>query len=504
MARRKLESRCLFRCRCLFWCRRLFRGFCLTHSRDLLRGNSVADQGARPGLGELPGAVLEDEGHVLRSSRALVRLGEVHSGEHLSRGVARQDRLDDLEVSAGFILRLRHHIEDFNSVLTALDGAGALLHGQLRVGGAGQDLIEFSSGGHLRSRSLLSAAAYCGAGGFIARRIVTRARREGHCGTESGHDGYKFACFHRFYVTGLSPQVQSARLWQSGNMVHVSVISTGGTIACTRDADGGLTPTLSAAELVERAGLHGVTARDITALDSSAMTFADIDAVVTAVHEELEDHSGVVVTHGTDSLVDTAFALDLFFEDPVVVTGAMRPADHEEPDGFENLRTAVRSLRSRTHVVFCGEVLPARGLIKGHTEALNPFVSTGDVPENPVHLPPVSLAGMNVPIVTCYPGAPASILDGHEDADGLVVEGLGAGNVSAEVGEALADLSMPIVLTTSVPFGKVNFSYGGPGGGNTLGKHGVIPSGWLRAGQARIALAAALRAGVDPVEIIGA
>ncbi len=286
--------------------------------------------------------------------------------------------------------------------------------------------------------------------------------------------------------------------------MHVSVISTGGTIACTRDGDGGLTPTLSATDLVERAGLSGVSARDITALDSSAMTFADIDAVVAAVQEELADHSGVVVTHGTDSLVDTAFALDLFFERPIVITGAMRPADHKEPDGFENLRTAVQSLSPGAHVVFAGEVLSARGLIKADTGALNPFVPTGDVPYYPYHLPPVSLAGLNVPIITCYPGAPTSILDGCENADGIVVEGLGGGNVSPEVGEALADLSMPIVLSTSVPFGKVDFAYGGPGGGNTLGKFGVIPSGWLRAGQARIALAVALRAGIDPAEIIGA
>lgn len=286
--------------------------------------------------------------------------------------------------------------------------------------------------------------------------------------------------------------------------MQASVISTGGTIACTRDSEGGLIPTLSAADLVECAGLSGVSARDITALDSSAMTFADIDAVVEAVQAELVDHSGVVVTHGTDSLVDTAFALDLFFERPIVITGAMRPADHEEPDGFENLRTAVQSLSPGAHVVFAGKVLPARGLIKAHTGALNPFVSTGDVPTYPYHLPPVSLAGMHVPIITCYPGAPASILDGVEGADGIVIEGLGAGNVSTEVGEALADLSLPVVLSTSVPFGKVDFAYGGPGGGNTLGKFGVIPSGWLRAGQARIALAVALQAGVHPAEIIGA
>ena len=286
--------------------------------------------------------------------------------------------------------------------------------------------------------------------------------------------------------------------------MHVSVISTGGTIACTRDEAGALVPTLSAAQLIERAGLEGVDGRDITAVDSSSMRFSDIDTLVSAVHEELAEHASVVVTHGTDSLVESAFALALMCPGSVAVTGAMRPADHPDPDGPRNLSDAVRSVSDGVSVVFGGEVLPARGLVKAHTSSLSPFQRTGNVEEVVVTVPPVSISGINVPIVSCFPGAPASILDGIGAADGLILEGLGAGNVSAEVGEAIADLHIPTVLTTSVPFGKVEFSYGGPGGGNSLGAKGVIPSGWLRAGQARIALAVALAAGIDPAEVIGA
>ena len=85
-----------------------------------------------------------------------------------------------------------------------------------------------------------------------------------------------------------------------------------------------------------------------------------------------------------------------------------------------------------------------------------------------------------------------------------MVEALGAGNVSTEMGEALARFlpEVPVVVATSVPFGEVSFAYGGGGGGSTLSELGALPAGHLSAGQARIALATALSAGVDPRELL--
>lgn len=304
---------------------------------------------------------------------------------------------------------------------------------------------------------------------------------------------------------------------------EIAVVATGGTIACEADDSGALVPRRTAAQLIESAGVH-VPCRpvDVRALDSSSMALADVDALVATVHEQLADPSvaGVVVTHGTDSLTETAFALDLFHSDPrpVVVTGAQRAADAEDPDGPGNLRSAVHhivsggDLSKGVVVAFGGQILPARGLVKADTHALDAFRPTAGkdavAPVRPDPIAPVTLAGMNIPVVAAWAGADGAVVDAVTgmDPDGIVVEGMGSGNVSEEMGQALLraiDAGIPVVLTTVVPGGKVEFAYGGAGGGATLGDHGAIAAGWLRAGQARIALAAAVAAGVDPLVLIG-
>ena len=314
------------------------------------------------------------------------------------------------------------------------------------------------------------------------------------------------------------------------NTSEIAVVATGGTIACVADETGALVPRLSASELIESAGID-VPCRpvDVRALDSSSMTLADVDALVATVHEQLADPAicGAVVTHGTDSMAETAFALDLFHrspEKPVVVTGAQRAADASEPDGPGNLRAAVDFIANRTAgtganidpgsgvmVAFGGKITPARGVIKADTHALDAFRPTGgaagDRPARPAGIGAVPLGEMNIPIVTGWAGAEGDIVDAvvSLNPDGIVVEGMGSGNVSEQMGEALQralNAGIPVVITTVVPSGKVEFSYGGAGGGATLGARGAIPAGWLRAGQARIALAAALSAGVDPATFI--
>lgn len=288
-------------------------------------------------------------------------------------------------------------------------------------------------------------------------------------------------------------------------MSTISVIATGGTIACVPDETGALVPRLTAADLIERAAPQ-VQCRpvDVQSVDSSSMTLGDVDNLVAEVRAQLDDASvtGVVVTHGTDSLADTAIVLDLFHSSPkpVVVTGAMGTED-----GPGNLRRAIQLAQDPGNnsggVQVCvGDVLPARGLFKRDTAEMSPFSANPSSRPRPV--PPVKLAGVDIPIIRAWPGAGGGLVDYavRSGADGIVVEALGAGNVSDAMGAAIeaALPTMPVVVTTSVPFGTVEFTYGGPGGGSTLGALGAIPSGPLRAGQARMALAVALRAGLDP------
>lgn len=291
----------------------------------------------------------------------------------------------------------------------------------------------------------------------------------------------------------------------------ISILTTGGTIACTMDADGALVPTVSGTELAQAAGLDNVRVTDLIRLDSSSLTLADLEHLLRTVRRELEDErvDGVVITHGTDSLEETALALSLTHTGakPVVLTGAQRSFDHPESDGPDNLRAAVAAARSGAgvHVAFGGRVLPAWGLRKVHTSRLDAFDNTARG-TGPTGYTPTRIDLAEVPIVAAYPGAPAWLLDTVADSgvDGIVIEALGSGNMSSGFGEAAARAlreSVPVVVATRVPHGEVTLAYGGQGGGATLADLGALSAGELSAGQARIALIVAQAAGVSPVEL---
>ncbi|AWB84343.1 asparaginase [Corynebacterium liangguodongii] len=295
----------------------------------------------------------------------------------------------------------------------------------------------------------------------------------------------------------------------------VLVISTGGTIASTTDPSGALVPTLDAQELTRRADAdEPVRVFDAARLDSSAMGLGDIDTLSSLVSRALGDAlvTGIVITHGTDSMAETALALDLIHSDPrpVVLTGAQLPADHGSADGPANLRRAIElaadplTRGNGVFVHFGGDTLAARGLQKIDTAARRAFALTAPLTlPRPAAVERAPLAGIDVPIVRAWPGADAALLDwvASRRPDGIVVEALGSGNVSDEMGAAVGRAvaaGIPVVVATSVPFGEVAFSYGGAGGGASLGAAGALPAGYLRAGQARIALATAIATGTDP------
>lgn len=296
--------------------------------------------------------------------------------------------------------------------------------------------------------------------------------------------------------------------------MNVLVISTGGTIASTANARGALVPTLTGEELVARCGTtRQVRAIDVASLDSSSMGLAEIDMLRETVRTSLlDDSASLVITHGTDSMAETALALDLVHSDsrPVVLTGAMRSADHAHPDGPANLRGAIEVAATRRDtgvlVHFAGETLPARGLMKTQTTAEHAFTLTSGSPlPRPMSVPPAPLAGLNIPIIRAWAGADDALIRALGPIDGLVLEALGSGNVSACMGGAVAKLlrrGVPVVVATSVPYGEVSFAYGGAGGGSTLGDLGALPAGYLSAGQARIALATALASGVNPSSLL--
>lgn len=300
----------------------------------------------------------------------------------------------------------------------------------------------------------------------------------------------------------------------------IIVLATGGTIACTADESGTLVPTRHAADLVH--GLSAprpVRAVDYLQLDSSAMTPADLDRLVAAVDRLLAEPAtaGIVVTHGTDSLEETAmaFACQLSSTKPVILTGAQRSADHAEPDGPGNLHLAVDTVDRHAHsgiggawVCFGTQTLPAAGVRKRHTSELDAFESLDGATALTQRFPlPVgALATAPVVTVAAFPGAGRELIDAAcaSGARGIVVAAMGAGNMSPAMGCGLRDAldnGVSVVISTRSPYGFVRLAYGGAGGGASLGAAGAIGAGPLRPSQARILLAACLAGGVDPAEV---
>ena len=304
---------------------------------------------------------------------------------------------------------------------------------------------------------------------------------------------------------------------------HVVVLSTGGTIASTHDKSGAVVPTVTGSKLVEP--LSGtfdkdkltLEVKDIAKLDSSAMTLDDTDTIIAAVNKELQrdDVDGVVVTHGTDSMEETAIAVDTFQDSdkPVALTGAMRPFDDPDPDGPDNLALAVKTVTDPsnegrgTFIAFADHVIPARGAFKSDTTKADGFANNNGKkqPQRPKALKHQPLGNTRVDIIAAYPGAPADLIQRSLDsgAEGIVIEGMGAGNIGDELAQAAkaAAKKVPVVLTTRVDHGPVEGIYGGAGGGATLADAGVISSGTLRAPQARMLLAAAISTDTDPAEL---
>lgn len=276
-------------------------------------------------------------------------------------------------------------------------------------------------------------------------------------------------------------------------MSHIALLTTGGTIASSRGSDGISRPGSASFDIADK-----VVTRELMSKDSSSFDFADMDAIVAAVFDALADSacSGVVVLHGTDTMEETALLVDLFHGDPrpVVFTGAQRTADHDAPDGPSNVAASLAAVSDPVNagrgvlVAFGGKVLPARGLTKWHTSDLNAFTSSG---EPRVVLPRTDIAGVRVDIVALYPGADAVAIDAFVAAgtQGIVLEATGSGNTNEQIVAAVKSCGVPVVVTTRVPVGAIEPTYGGGGGGADLVDAGAVFSPLLRAGQARVLLA---------------
>ncbi len=306
----------------------------------------------------------------------------------------------------------------------------------------------------------------------------------------------------------------------------VVVVTTGGTVAMKYDkASGGVVPTVSGKDLMAAVpGLEKIASIETVEfcnIDSSQMTPKIWRKLAKKVQTILEqpDIEGVVVTHGTDTMTEGAFFLETILQSkkPVVFVGAMRSTSDLSPDGPANIYNAVlqicspQSKKWGVTVTMNQFINSARHVYKGETTNVQTFTSgeygylgyivgdkiikyndilRKDKMDFPKTLP-------KVPLFTTYAGDNGKhIRDAVDDgAKGIVVEGVGAGNVNKEVYQAIEyaiSKKIPVVIASRVGNGGVYALYGDEGGGGSLVKIGTYLSGDLSAYKARLLLMIAL------------
>lgn len=232
-----------------------------------------------------------------------------------------------------------------------------------------------------------------------------------------------------------------------------------------------------------------------------------------------EDVDGVVVTHGTDSLEETAYFLQLTIksEKPVVVTGSMRNSSELGYDGPANLAASIctaTSIAARNRgVIVClnNELNCASEVTKSHSMHLNTFQSPefgpiGIVDSNEVRFYRESLTKeyidtdkieTNVQLIKSCAGMDGALIDFcvERGAKGIVVEAMGRGNLPPKMAEAVKsaiDKGVAVVLVSRCYKGRVLDSYGYEGGGKQLRDMGVIFGESMPGQKARIKLILAL------------
>ncbi len=311
------------------------------------------------------------------------------------------------------------------------------------------------------------------------------------------------------------------------------VLSTGGTIASAYDsAQGGYVNARTGEQLIQAvpgldtlARVEVIQVANVGSTDMTPSLWQEVGRQAAAVLARPEV-AGVVVTHGTDTLEETAYFLDLTVESdkPVVVVGAQRAASVPDSDGPRNLRDAIwtavhpNSRGLGALVVLNSEIHAARDVTKSHTHNVSTFRSPGSgalgsvEPDGirysraPLRRQRLAVAGElgRVDIVTNYAGADGRAIRGlleQGGLDGLVVEASGLGNVSSAMHDAIAearDQGVPVVISTRVHSGRTIPLYVGPGKGVTLKEIGCVFADDLSPHKARVLLLVALTHTRDP------
>ncbi len=292
-------------------------------------------------------------------------------------------------------------------------------------------------------------------------------------------------------------------------------------------------PTLTADDLLaaipELAEKVDVTATTISTSSSASLTMDDLLAALRWADEAVQaGAAGVVISHGTDTLEESAFLVDLMWDrpEPIVLTGAMRSSNLASPDGSANLFNAAVTAaspqaRNLGVLVALNETVHLARLVrKSDSHALEAFTSPGFGPVGYVRereferfwaldaarliLQPPSQTTVRIPLVEATWGEDGSFVSallgltsgdarpGGAGIDGLVVDGSGVGHVSAAFADVIEDAvaaGVPVVVSSRTDqSGTAHALYGYAGSESDLVSRGAILAGQLTGRKARLAL----------------
>lgn len=271
-----------------------------------------------------------------------------------------------------------------------------------------------------------------------------------------------------------------------------------------------------------------VTSLDFLNIPSPHIRIEDMMALYQKIKQESDRYDGFVITHGTDTLEETAYFLDTMAipQKPIVLTGAMRSSNELGSDGVYNYLTALRvasdhkSADKGVLLVMNDEIHAAKYVTKTHTSNVSTFQTPTHGPlglvtkreilyfkaaDPRVRFDLTSVSG-TIPIIKAYADMDTVLLNAlsPDSISGLVIEALGAGNLPPTVLPALKELlkqGIPIVLVSRCFNGIAEPVYAYEGGGIQLEQEGILFVKELNAQKARIKLLIALNASLSGQEL---
>lgn len=299
------------------------------------------------------------------------------------------------------------------------------------------------------------------------------------------------------------------------------ILHTGGTISMSEGEDGKVSPSeknplLAALERLNHPAQ--LSQESVLNVPSPHITLQHWLLLKTRIEKAVneENYDGIVITHGTDTLEETAYFLDLALNVnvPVAITGAMRSSNELGSDGLINLQSAIlvalcpESQDKGVLVVMNDEIHNAKFVTKTHTTNVATFQTPtfgpcGLIAKNRVlyfqqlieyeRFPAQTITRTNVQLVKSYAGMDSFLLEqlAHHGCDGVVIEALGAGNLppSCLAGlDALLRADIPVVLVSRAFNGVTQDVYDYLGGGKQLKQQNVIFTTGLSGQKARIKL----------------